>query len=167
MVGDGIVNIFSEDSDINVIKSWLVGSTLGQTYSLSDRFLPRIKSPEVDINFSDAEWNDIIGYKYDYKIGDPELEKEANRMLNDINDFIDRINSNPEKYSNNEKSKPYSIKVSAVIDNVITGFFKTEDEAKSWAGSRARILLADKCLDGVDGEWNWDGNINIEEIEKG
>ena len=166
MVGDGIVNVFSEDSDINVIKSWLIGSTDGQTYSISDRFLPRITSHKFDFNFDciDGEWNDIIGYKHDYKIGDPELDKEANRMLNDINEFIKNVNANPEKYFS-KKTKKYVVHMSAVVDNVIEGMFENEAEAKMWAMQRGRTLLYDKLLDGVDDNWHWDGNVNIESVE--
>ena len=164
MVGDGIVNVFAEDSDINVIKSWLIGSTGGQTYSISDRFLPRIKGHEFQFDCIDGEWNDIIGYKHDYKIGDPELDKEANRMLNDINKFIDDVNANPEKYFG-RKTKKYVVRLSAVVDNVIEGMFESEAEARAWAESRGRALLSDKCLDGVDDDWHWDGNINIESVE--
>ena len=140
MVGDGIVNVFSEDSDINVIKSWLIGSTDGQTYSLSDRFLPRIKGHEFQFDCIDGEWNDI-------------------------NKFIDDVNANPEKYFG-RKTKKYVVRLSAVVDNVIEGMFESEAEAKAWAESRGRALLSDKCLDGVDDEWHWDGNVHIESVEQ-
>ena len=166
MAGDGIVNVFAEDSDINVIKSWLIGSTDGQTYSISDRFLPRINGHEFQFDCIDGEWNDIIGYKHDYKIGDPELDKEANRMLNDINEFIKNVNENPEKYFGKNTKKKYVVHLSAVVDNVIEGMFESEAEARAWAESRGRALLSDKCLDGVDDDWHWDGNINIESVEQ-
>ena len=94
-------NIFKEDTDINIVKSWLCDSTEGQTYSLSARFLPRIKIPEgLDWDFCDieAEWDEIIGWKHDYKVDDPEMEKKAEETLANINSFIERVNAKPQKY---------------------------------------------------------------------
>ena len=55
--------------------------------------------------------------------------------------------------------------MSAVVDSVIEGYFNSKEEAESFAISRGRSLLYDKCLDGVDDEWHWDGNINVEGVE--
>ena len=94
-------NIFKDDTDLNIVKSWLCNSTDGQTYSINGRFLPRIKIPEgLDWDFCDidAEWNEIIGWKHDYKVDDPEMEEAAKSLLADIEAFIAKVNSNPQKY---------------------------------------------------------------------
>ena len=159
-------NIFAEDTDINFIKSWLIGCSDGQTYPINDRFLPRIKCLEFFFNFDriEEQGNNIIGYKYDYKIDDPNLEKVANDMLKNINEFIDNVNKDPQKYFGDGKKK-YVVRMSAVVDKTIEGYFDNEEEAKNFVMSRGRALLSDKCMDNVDDEWHWDGNINIEGIE--
>lgn len=164
MVGDGIVNIFTEDTDINIIKSWLVCSTDGQTYSINDRFLPRIKELEFNSDCIEEAWDNIIGWKHDYKVDDPKLSEVANCILKNINEFIETVNKDPQKYFGGGKKK-YLVHMSAVVDNVIEGVFDSEEEAKNFAMSRGGALLSDKCLDGVDETWHWDGNINVEGIE--
>lgn len=99
-------NIFTEDTDLNIVKSWLCNATDGQTYSICDRFLPRIKVPEELVwDFCDieTEWDDIIGWKHDYKVDDPEMEKKAVEILDSINAFIKKVNAKPQKYFNEEK----------------------------------------------------------------
>lgn len=157
-------NIFSEDTDINIIKSWLIGCSDGQTYPINDRFLPRIKCLKFNFDRIEEQWDNIIGFKTDYKIDDPNLEKVANDMLKNINEFIDNMNKDPQKYFGDGKKK-YVVHMSAVVDNIIEGYFDSEEEAKKFALSRGGALLSDKCLDGVDDEWHWDRNINIEGIE--
>ena len=159
-------NIFSEDTDINIIKSWLVGSSNGQTYPINDRFLPRIKGLEFNFERIEEQWDNIIGYKCDYKIDDPNLEKVASDMLKNINEFIENVNKDPQKYFGDVKTKKkYVVHMSAVVDNVIEGYFDSKEEAESFAISRGGALLRDKGMDGVDDEWHWDGNINIEDVE--
>lgn len=94
-------NIFTEDTDLNVVKSWLCGSTDGQTYSVNDRFLPRIKIPdELEWDFCkiEMEWDEIIGWKHDYKVDDPEMEKKAEEILSNINAFVEKVSAEPRKY---------------------------------------------------------------------
>ena len=158
-------NIFTEDTDINIIKSWLIGCSDGQTYPIIDRFLPRIKALEFNFERIGKQWDDIIGYKYDYKIDDPNLEKVANNMLKNLNEFIENVNKDPQRYFGDVKKKKYVVHMSAVVDNTIEGYFDSEEEATNFAMSRGRSLLYDKCMDGVDDEWHWDGNINIEGVE--
>ena len=55
--------------------------------------------------------------------------------------------------------------MSAVVDNIIEGYFDSKEEAEKSAMSRGRALLYDKCMDGVDDEWHWDGNIDVEYTE--
>ena len=156
-------NIFTEDTDINIIKSWLIGCSDGQTYPINDRFLPRIKCLKFNFDRIEEQWDNIIGFKTDYKIDDPDLERVANDMLKNINEFIDNVNKDPQKYFGSEKK--YVVRMSAVVDNIIEGYFDSEEQAKNFALSRGGALLSDKCMDGVDDEWHWDGNINIEGIE--
>ena len=157
-------NIFSEDTDINIIKSWLIGCSDGQTYPINDRFLPRIKCLKFNFDRIEEQWDNIIGFKTDYKIDDPNLDKVANDILKNINEFIDNMNKDPQKYFGDGKKK-YVVHMSAVVDNIIEGYFDSEEEAKKFALNRGGALLSDKCMDGVDDEWHWDGNINIEGIE--
>ena len=157
-------NIFSEDTDINIIKSWLIGCSDGQTYPINDRFLPRIKCLKFNFDRIEEQWDNIIGFKTDYKIDDPNLDKVANDILKNINEFIDNMNKDPQKYFGDGKKK-YVVHMSAVVDNIIEGYFDSEEEAKKFAWNRGGALLSDKCMDGVDDEWHWDGNINIEGIE--
>ena len=156
-------NIFTEDTDINIIKSWLIGCSDGQTYPINDRFLPRIKGLNFNFEQIEEQWDNIIGFKTDYKIDDPNLDKVANDILKNINEFIDNMNKDPQKYFGD--GKKYVVHMSAVVDNIIEGYFDSEEEAKKFALSRGGALLSDKCMDGVDDEWHWDGNINIEGIE--
>ena len=164
MINMDCANIFTEDTDINIIKSWLIGCSDGQTYPINDRFLPRIKCLEFNFDRIEEQWNNIIGYKYDYKIDDPNLEKVANDMLKNLNEFIDNVNKDPQKYFGDVRKK-YTVHMSAVVDNIIEGYFDSEEEAEKFALSRGRALLHDKGMDGVDDEWHWDGNINIKGIE--
>ena len=92
-------SISTEDTDINIIKSGLIGCSDGQTYPINDRFLPRIKHTELILERFEDLSDNIIGCKYDYKIDDPNLEKVANDILNNINEFIDTVNKDPPKIS--------------------------------------------------------------------
>ena len=159
-------NIFSEDTDINPIHRRPIGRSDGQTYPINDRFLPRIKCLKFNFDRIEEQWDNIIGYKYDYKIDDPNLEKVANNMLKKLNEFIENVIKDPQKYFGDRKmKKKYVVHMSAVVDNIIEGYFDSEEEATNFAMSRGRSLLHDKCMDGVDDEWHWDGNINIEGVE--
>lgn len=159
------VNIFTEDTDLNIIKSWLVGSTDGQTDSINERFLPRINGLYLNFDCIEDAWLDnILGWKYDYKVDDPKLSEVANDILKNINEFIENVNKDPQKYFGGEK-KMYRVRMSAVVDNVIEGEFDSEEDAKKFAMGRGCALLSDKCLDGVDDEWHWDGNINVDYVE--
>lgn len=97
-----IVNLWSEDTDLNVVKTWLVGGTDGQTYSITDRFLPRIKIDEevYEYDYCDIEGavDEIIGYKHDYKLDDPELEVRAKEIVDGMVKLVESINAHPENY---------------------------------------------------------------------
>lgn len=104
-----IRNIFMEDTDLNIVKSWLCGSTDGQTYSLGERFLTRITAPQAAFNFDRIEgrWDDVIGYKHDFKVDDPALQSAAEDMLKRIEDFIAEVNADPDKFF--PKPEPYTL----------------------------------------------------------
>ena len=64
-MNDEIINLWKEDSDYNVVKTWLVGGTGGQTFSILDRFIPRIKVDDTmfvyDFGDIEQEVDEIIG----------------------------------------------------------------------------------------------------------
>ena len=93
-------NIYMEDTDLNIIKSWLCGSTDGQTYSLCERFLPRLTDPRAKFNTCClwGKWDEVIGYRHDFKVDDPALQAEAEAMLKRIEDFIAEVNADPDKF---------------------------------------------------------------------
>lgn len=99
---DDVINLWSEDSDFNVVQTWLVGGTGGQTYSILDRFLPRIKIDEekYDYDFGDIETevDEIIGYKHDYKLDDPDLIPRTWAIVDGLNAFVGEVNAHPEKF---------------------------------------------------------------------
>lgn len=99
---EDIVNLWNEDSDFNVVRTWLVGGTGGQTYSIFDRFLQKIKIDEdkFQYDFCDIEVSidEIIGWKHDYKLDDPSLDSCAWKIVNELDEFIKNVNENPEKY---------------------------------------------------------------------
>ena len=91
------------EDDINIIKTWLVGGSEGQTYPINDRFLARIKYDDkkygyFDFSSIEEKWDDIIGYKYDYKLNDPELETTAIKIRKELMEFIEDMNNNPDLY---------------------------------------------------------------------
>lgn len=109
------INIFKDDSDINIVKSWLVGSTEGAPYSIKDRYLKYIANPQiVDFTFTKypskkpvyrydfreiaEKWDGIVGCKHDYSVDDPELETVAGRIDKELKEFIGDINKHPERY---------------------------------------------------------------------
>ena len=98
-------NIFKEDTDFNICKSWLCGSTDGQTYSISDHFGPKMRRPDgmdekewwnlTEGFFNWQVWEDTIGWKHDYKVDDPEVDIAAQKMVEGLNDLIAKVNENP------------------------------------------------------------------------
>lgn len=97
---DEIANLWSEDTDENIVKSWLVGITDGQTWSVNERFLKRITTPAFGMNFDCIEerWDDIIGYKHNWKLDEVGLDDEVKRIVKELNELIADINANPDKY---------------------------------------------------------------------
>ena len=99
---DDIVNLWKEDSDFNIVRTWLVGGTSGQTYSILDRFLPKLKIDETkyDYDFAniEAEIDEIIGSDHDYKVDDERCTARAWQIVNSLDKFIEKVNANPERY---------------------------------------------------------------------
>ena len=93
------INLFTEDTDLNIVKSWLCNATDGQTYPF-DRFAVRIKAPQAKFRFAEIEglWSEIIGYEHDYKVDDPALEETAEALLKRLNEFVEEVNANPDKF---------------------------------------------------------------------
>lgn len=99
-----IANLFMEDTDFNICKSWLCNSTDGQTYSLSDWFGRKIHPCPVDVLSSDYEnvlencfasdeWEDSIGYFHDFKVDSKTTDIEAKKMANRLNAYIGKLNA--------------------------------------------------------------------------
>lgn len=97
---DEIANLWSEDTDENIVKSWLVGITNGQTWNVNEHFLKKITTTAFGMNFHciDAMWDDIIGYKHNWKLDEVGLDDEVKRIVNELNELIADINANPDKY---------------------------------------------------------------------
>ena len=98
-------NIFTDDTDFNICKSWLCGSTDGQTYSINDHFGEKMRRPDgmgerewwnltADF-FNWQAWEDTIGWKHDYKVDDPEADFAALKMVEGLNGLIAKLNENP------------------------------------------------------------------------
>ena len=101
MCGD-ITNLWKEDTDANVVKTWLLGVNDGQTYPILERFLPRIKIDEDKYiyDFCDIEGDidEAIGWKHDYKLDDAELDKAAEKIVDELTALVAKINANPKNY---------------------------------------------------------------------
>lgn len=101
-----IENLWSEDTDENIVRTWLTGTTDGQTYPINNRFLTKLtgKAKEMEaynFHFIEGEWDDIIGPCDHLKLDDPVIEKRTKEIVEGLNNFIGRINANPEKYFKN------------------------------------------------------------------
>ena len=96
-----IVNLWNENTDLNIVKTWLLGTTDGQTYPIIDRWAPKFHTPGFLCLDGLAEFDDIIGYKYDWKLDDPNLDAEAERIVRELDAFIEKVNAHPELYSDN------------------------------------------------------------------
>jgi hypothetical protein len=107
---DDIENFWSEDSDLNIVMTWLMNGTGGQTYSILDQFLPRIRIDETKYvyDFADIEgqFDEIIGPDHHFKIDDPELPKRAHSIVNGLNEIVRKINERPQDYFTEAAPKP-------------------------------------------------------------
>ena len=96
-------NLFTEDNDFNICKSWLCGSTDGATWSLSEWYNKKVAECPVGVDrvkydcetdgiFSCEEWEEAVGWKYDYKVDDPNVDAVALAMAMRLNVYIDKWN---------------------------------------------------------------------------
>lgn len=96
-------NLFTEDNDFNICKSWLCGSTDGATWSLSEWFNKKVAECPVGVDpvkydcemdgiFSCEEWEEAVGWKIGYKVDDPKVDEEAQAMADRLNAYIDKLN---------------------------------------------------------------------------
>ena len=46
----------------------------------------------------EEKWDDIIGYKHNWKLDEKGLDEEVKRIVNELNELIADINANPNKY---------------------------------------------------------------------
>lgn len=122
-----IANIFREDNDFNIVKSWLCGSTDGQTYSICEWYEKKLLDrPEgvsrskyddiVSDLFCCTEWEDSIGYKHDYKVDDPAVDEAAREVVERLNAFIDKTNAKIRKLADEDEDG--SMGMSEAIDYV-------------------------------------------------
>lgn len=99
-------NIFKEDTDLNICKSWLVGSTDGQTYSITERFIPRIKEDKTERDFYDKVNAHIDGEIIPacpyLSVDDPGLEEMALKLVNQLEEYIRLTN---ERTAEKEKAQ--------------------------------------------------------------
>lgn len=99
-------NLFTEDTDFNIVKSWLCDSTDGQTFSISEHFDKKIRCPVgMDANehwnltedfFNSDPWESTLGYEHEYKVDDPEIDKITEEKVKALNALIDRLNKDPD-----------------------------------------------------------------------
>jgi hypothetical protein len=141
------INIFTEDTDLNIVKSWLCNATDGQTYPF-DRFAKRITCPQAQYRFDEIEglWDERIGHKHDYKVDDPAMQVEAEETLKRLNDFIDDVNANPEKYlkeafDNNDGKAYVCIEETPDLGKEVICVKHTADAAREWVESKRKTSV--------------------------
>ena len=106
-------NLWTEDMDENIVKTWLAGMTSGGTWSINEQFLGRINDDRLIGKFDriEQEWDEIIGPCLYCKLDDPRMEKRAKEIVSGLTDFIDRINANPDKYFSDGADKDEKMKI--------------------------------------------------------
>ena len=97
-----IENLWSEDTDMNIVKTWLLNGTFGGTHTVTGRFLSRISIDESKYDYDycriEVPVDEIIGWKHDYKLDDPGLEVRAKEIVDGLNEFVKEVNAHPENY---------------------------------------------------------------------
>lgn len=95
-----ISNLWKKDNDMNIVKSWLIGITDGDTHPINEWFLPKIDTGDYKFDFSKIEerWDECIGYCGYLHIDSDSLESWAKRIVTKLNNFIAEINANPGKF---------------------------------------------------------------------
>jgi hypothetical protein len=88
---------------VNIAKSWLVGASQGQTWPLDELLdidVDRLWEIGYDYDFGGIEqqFDDIVGYKHDYDIDDPELDEKAQAIVAGLEDLSNDAMKNPEQY---------------------------------------------------------------------
>lgn len=127
---------------VNIIKTWLCNGSDGQTYPINDYYLKKIEIPDNEIKYWDfakieAEWDDIIGFKHEYTIDDPELDNIAKEIDKELREFIDKCNYDHSICCDFPKDEPKKTKdyyVATYKSKYSFGcvgslIFETEDEA--------------------------------------
>jgi hypothetical protein len=100
----GNANLFMEDTDFNICKSWLCNSTDGETYILSDWFGRKLHPCPVNVLhseyedildgcFSSEEWEYSIGYFHDFKVDSEITDIEAEKLANRLNAYVNTLNA--------------------------------------------------------------------------
>ncbi len=154
-------NIFKEDTDINIVKSWLVGSTDGAPYSIKDRYLKLITNTHIvdftltkypstkpvyryDFHEIEDEWDAIVGCKYDFSVDDPELDEVAERIDKELKELIANINQHPERYfeeiKNNNHLEYYWVKQVGRITVASCDGVTYSSEEKCWTDMMAYAM---------------------------
>ena len=102
-------NLFTEDNDFNICKSWICGSTDGATWSLSEWFSKKVAECPVGVDrvkydcetdgiFSCEEWEEAVGWDYDFfrifhlKVDDPKVDAVALAMVIRLNAYVEKVN---------------------------------------------------------------------------
>ena len=95
-----IANLWKENNDMNIVKSWLIGLTDGATYPINNWFLSKIHPGDYKFDFSRIEekWDDCIGPCGYLHIDSDSLDSWAKRIVTNLNNFIAEINANPGKF---------------------------------------------------------------------
>ena len=163
-------NIFRENTDFNICKSWLCDSTDGQTYSISDWFgkkiipcpetISRITYENILENcFCTQEWEDSIGWKHDYTVDDPEVDEVASKMADDLNRYIEGLNEKIRNAKDEPPAKYASAATSGYIMSAICDIF-TYAIPNEYASKIANVIAEDVAKDVNETadleEWNQD-----------
>ena len=93
-----VENIFTDDTDINIVKSWLCGASSGATWPILDRFLPRIEFKDWSFDEIEVDVDDIIGPCLYLKVDDPDLDSKAKRIVDRLDALIADINAEPSRF---------------------------------------------------------------------
>ena len=88
---------------MNIVKTWLIGTTGGATYPITDWFLKKIHVDEKGCKFvadvvGGAAWDDCIGPCPYLRLDSPDLEDRAKEIIRSLNDLVDNINLHPGEY---------------------------------------------------------------------
>jgi len=102
-----IINLWCETGDkekdeLNIVKSWLCGSTDGQTYSVTDNILDfdveKIEEMGYCYEFPEEAFDIVLGFRHDFCVDSPNLEDIAKTIVKGLHDLSNDVNEHPEKY---------------------------------------------------------------------